>query len=292
MPQGVGSTAVYLNVSGLKKLGVTEPDGTWTWDSFAELATAISKDAPKGVYGATDVWAPGGGAAGTFEVYVRQRGKNLYTNSGKLGFSKDDLSEWLDFWDKLRKSGAVTPPQLTAGANSSDGTSPLVTGSAMMYFSFTGILVGLQDLTPNQLTSQLMPNGPAGSKPGQALVSDGPLAVYSKTQDPEDAAKLLDFLINDPSLDELINTQNGVPINKRRRDVLKASATGAAKQDLAYMDAVSAHSTPLTIVPPLGSSEFASTTLQKAHEDVAFGRASIKDAVDTVFTSATQILNH
>jgi len=291
IPQGVGSTALYVNQTGVEGLGLAMPVGTeWTWEDFADLATEISAATPDGVYGATDVWAPGEGGPAAFEVFARQRGESLYTESGELGFEKETLADWLGFWQDLRDRGAVTPPELTAGANSSDGTSPLITGSAMMYFSFTGILVGLQELTQDELAPLLFPNGGAGSVPGQYLEADGPVAVYAKTGDPEGATKLLDFLVNSPELDELIGTVNGVPISSRRRELLRANAQGAEAKDLEYVDEVSAHSTALTIVPPLGAPEFESVTLQRAHEDVAFGRADIPTAVDTVFSEASRLL--
>ena len=36
------------------------PKADWTWDEYAEKAKAISKVAPKGLYGSADIWAPTG----------------------------------------------------------------------------------------------------------------------------------------------------------------------------------------------------------------------------------------
>jgi multiple sugar transport system substrate-binding protein len=290
VPQGVGSTCLYVNKTVLEKFGGAMPDGTkWTWDDFATLANEIAKNAPDGVYGAADVWATGGRPAG-FMVFVRQRGKELYTPEGKLGFAKEDLSDWLGFWETLRASGAVTPPDITAGAKSADGTNTLITGQAPMYVSWTGLLSGLQDLTQDDLWPALMPNGPAGSRPGQNLESDGPIAVYGKTQYPEDAVDLVNFIINSPDLDELLGTVNGVPISARRNKVLRELATGAAQKDFDYVRAVSAHSTPLGVVAPTGSAELETSVLQRVHEDVAFKRQSIKDGVDFFFSEADRLL--
>lgn len=289
VPQGVGSTAMFFNKTKFNAAGVEMPKAGWTWDDFAELAGAISKATP-GVFGATDVWAPGEGVSGAFTVFVRQRGKELYSQDGKLGIKKVDLTDWLAFWDKLRKSGAVTPPDITAGANATDGTSTLITGQAAMYFSYTGILSGLQDLTKDELYEDLLPDGPAGSRPGQNLESDGPLAISATTKYPDDAIALLDFLVNSPECDDLIGTTNGVPISARRRAALRPNATGPEQIDFDYIDRVSAHSTPLGVVPPAGSDELENTVLQRVHEDVAFGRQSIDDAASTFFSEADRLL--
>jgi multiple sugar transport system substrate-binding protein len=160
-----------------------------------------------------------------------------------------------------------------------------------MYFSYTGILVGLQELTTDTLVPVLFPNGPAGSRPGQNLEADGPLAVSAATKHPEEAVALLDFLINSPETDELIGTANGVPISARRRQALRPNASGPEQLDFAYIDAVSAHSTPLTIVPPSGAGELESSVLQRVHEDVAFERQTIEQAVDFFFEEADRLLS-
>lgn len=291
VPQGVGSTAVYLNKTIFDSAGASLPEGTsWTWDDFAALAKAISDGTPEGVYGATDVWAPGEGAPAAFQVFVRQRGKELYKEDGQLGIERADLAEWLSFWQTLRANGAVTPPDITAGANASDGTSTLVTGQAAMFFTFTGILVGLQELTPDELVPSLFPNGAEGSRPGQNLEADGPLAVSAATKHVDEAVALVDFLINDPQADELIGTANGVPISARRRAALRPNATGAEQLDFDYIDQVSAHSTPLEVVPPAGANELENSVLQRVHEDVAFERQTIDEGVETFFSEADRLL--
>jgi multiple sugar transport system substrate-binding protein len=291
VPQGVGSTALYINKTMLEEFGGALPAAGWTWDDFAVLARTISDNSPEGVYGATDVWAPGEGAPAAFQVFVRQRGKELYTEDGQLGIERSDLADWLAFWADLRANGAATPPDITAGANASDGTSTLITRQAAMFFSFTGILVGLQELTTDQLVPHLFPDGPAGSRPGQNLEADGPLAVSAQTRYPDEAVALLNFLINDPQVDELIGTANGVPISARRRAALRPMASGAEQLDFDYIDQVSAHSTPLGIVPPAGANELENSVLQRVHEDVAFERQTIDEGVETFFSEATRLLS-
>ncbi len=290
IPQGVGTTALYINKTQLEELGGEIPDNEWTWDDFATLAKELAKNAPEGVYGTTDVWATGGRPSG-FRVFIRQRGKELYTEDGQLGYEKADVIEWLNFWKDLRDAGAVTPPDVTAGAKSSDGTSSLVTRQAPMYFSWTGILVGLQELTSDELVPQLLPNGPAGSRLGQSLEADGPVAISANTANPDAAVAFLNFLINNPACDELLGTVNGVPISARRNAVLRELASGAAQRDFDYIREASAHSTPLTVIQPEGALEVETGLLHRLHEDVAFGRQSIEEGVNYFFDEAGRILS-
>ena len=49
----------------------------------------------------------------------------IITADGKLAFGKNELTEWLTFWDELRKAGAVPPAEVTALENGFE-TSPIV----------------------------------------------------------------------------------------------------------------------------------------------------------------------
>ena len=39
-----------------------------------------------------------GGYEPAFESWLRQRGKALYTEDGKLGFDEKDVADWFAFW--------------------------------------------------------------------------------------------------------------------------------------------------------------------------------------------------
>ena len=294
VPQGLGAIAIYVNATMLEKVHASFPvQDTWTWDDFATLTTALSKESPKGVYGCVDVWAPGvagNSIGGPLEVFVRQRGREMFTPDAQYEFTREDLSDWFAMWAQLRKVGAVTPPDITAAVDDSPDASVLISRKGYMNFDYTGVLDGLQAATPDELNLGLLPNGPAGSRPGQFVGAKNPLAVPKSSKNLAEAVELINYLVNSPTLDLDFGTENGVPSNERRTAVVSKHATGSTIRDLAYINAVDNHQTPFPGPLTLGSAEWWSTVMQNAHEEVAFGRETIAEAVDTVFSPASRTI--
>ncbi|MBO0794314.1 MAG: extracellular solute-binding protein, partial [Ktedonobacteraceae bacterium] len=107
VPMGGNFLAIYYDQDMLEKAGVPLPPQhpNWTWDGFADYALKISKALGPNVYGTEDASANMQG----LETLVRQRGKELYTPDGKLGYTEQDALDWFNYWDRMRKTGACAP---------------------------------------------------------------------------------------------------------------------------------------------------------------------------------------
>ena len=105
LPFGIFTPVIRYNETVAKADGVTVPsEGPgWTWDGLAELLVAYSKNNPGKRKGTP--YAPDHDL--TFEAWLRQRGEQLWTEDGQVGFTVDGLGSWLDWWEKLRKAGGA-----------------------------------------------------------------------------------------------------------------------------------------------------------------------------------------
>src|SRR5262245_14949936 len=85
--RGVNSTAMFYNQTLFQRLNIRPPDHTTTWAQFREIATNVARAVNRrGFWGTAD-------AASTeplLESWVRQRGRQLYTPEGRVGFTRDD----------------------------------------------------------------------------------------------------------------------------------------------------------------------------------------------------------
>ena len=105
---GLNSTAMMFDQGLIAQLGLKPPIHDMTWAQVGELALEITKAAKRpGFFGLFD----GGRYEPALEVWLRQRGKALYTDDGKLGFDGNDIGEWLGFWHDLRKKARSPPPR-------------------------------------------------------------------------------------------------------------------------------------------------------------------------------------
>jgi multiple sugar transport system substrate-binding protein len=276
---GDNSPLVVYDVGRLEEAGV-EPPESWTWDDLAEVASQISEASGEGFYGTEDP----GGQEPVFEVFAIQKGQSLYEN-GQLGFDEATLAEWLTYWDDLRNSGACAPGDVQATDTGDLNTTLLIQGKAAMDFAFSNQYTGLSELTDRELDFATEPDGPAGQyiKPSQLL------SGYSRTEYPEEVARVIDFFLNDKAANKILGTERGVSGNSEIREMLLQEVPESEKQVFDYLQLVSEEGAPLPPPPPPGAAEIAEIVL-RTNEDVAFGRVSVDEAVRKFFADANSAL--
>src|SRR5205823_2608055 len=94
-----------------------------------------------GVYGTDD----GSTGIAILEIFIRQRGKELYTNDGQRGFSKQDILDWFSYWSELRKTGACASPVLDVEYNGfTPAQTTLVAGKTAIGFSTSNQIKAFQ----------------------------------------------------------------------------------------------------------------------------------------------------
>jgi multiple sugar transport system substrate-binding protein len=170
VPSGTGGVLVTYDTTVLKGAGITLPNAGWTWDDLATYAAKVTKTLGGKIDGVSD---GGGDDVGAFQVFLRQRRKDLFTDAGQLGYTGADLEEWLTYWDGLRKRHAAAPGEVTSAAHNDSTKNPLITGQAAMTFG-SGLEISLPPLTSHELDFLPVPSGGPGSAEG-AYLSGGVL---------------------------------------------------------------------------------------------------------------------
>jgi multiple sugar transport system substrate-binding protein len=284
---GVNAYATLYDTKVLDETGVEIPDAGWTWEDLAEFADAVSQAKGKGFYGTEDV----GGRLPLLNAFVLGRGKQVFGEGGGLAFAEEDLADWLTYWYDLRKSGAAPPGQVTAESQEVD-QSLIVKGKSPLTFQGSGGFAAYQALTENELELHALPNGPSGS--GSFLSGTGVmLSGYSRAEEPEEAAAVVDFLINDPEAIRAIGTINGIPPSSKGRDALSGQLTPTDQKILDLVEFLRPRSSPKSVYDtqaPQGAAEV-NVLLGRTNEEVAFGRAKIDEAVDSFFSEAERALS-
>jgi multiple sugar transport system substrate-binding protein len=281
---GLNSKAMVYDTAMFEKAGVKALDPAWTWDDFARIAGEISKINPGKYWGSGDNsrWEQG------FEHWLNQRGKLLYTAEGKAAFTRDDVAAWFDLWDKLRKSGAVAPAEIGATNTGSIDQYEVSRGTAAMSFANSNQIVAFQGINKSKLAISVFPNE-KGSKSGHYIKPSMMMSVSSKSKAPEDAAKVIQFLVNDPEGVKVLGIERGVPPSSTAQALLTPELDDLGKMQVAYVAAVTKVAVPLPPPPPKGAGEI-EKLLQRVADSVAFGRTSIKDGAQQFFTEAESIL--
>lgn len=279
---GNSSSSIIYNADLFKRVGVTPPADNWTWDQFADKAIELKKAVNR-----DDFWAIEGPGEGNFGQMLRSKGKDLYTPDGKLGYTKEDMIEFMQFWEKLRQAGAIPPAATQAELGGKEfEQSMFAKGMAGMTFKATNQLKIFQQKSQDQLEITRVPTLPGGK--GGETVEGAYMSIYSKSKHPKEAALLINYFINDPEAAKIFKAEHGPVGSKKMNEVLKPMLDPSSIKVIDFMDKVAPH-LQIASTPPIGGNEI-SKQFKSAIEVVAFGKNPIEKAVDDYFAEAAKTL--
>ena len=278
---GVNAVGFQYNPALAEEHGIEIPED-WTWDDYKEIS---QKAVDAGIYFDTgmqpDVF---------FNYYLRQNGKRLYAEDGSgLGYDDDQL--FVDFFSMLQgqveKEATPTPDYLAQLAGPEDD--PVVKGEGIGIFQWSNQFVGLEQTSGLEFKMIPMP-GPN--------VADGlflkPSMFWSVSENSavkEEAAKFIDFFINDVEANKLILGERGVPVSSEVKEALLDEVSESQAKVFEYIAWVEENSTPMGAPDPAQAGEIIDL-LTNLSEQVSYGQTTPEDASTHFRQQAESILGN
>jgi multiple sugar transport system substrate-binding protein len=278
VPQGRGTETVVYDVQAWRSSGVPLPGRAWTWDQWADAMRALARKTGKP--GGTDP----GQSEDAFEVWLRGQGKALYTKDRGLGFTAADLTRWWTFTDRLRREGAVSPAEQTTQLDGSVENTPLGRGKAASDANWDAPASGYGALVKSGVALAPMPSGADGT-PGQYFKPSMFLGIGAHTGHPEQAAQLIDFLVNDPDAAKILGATRGIPVNETIRKATGPRLTGFDKTVAGFQASLEGSLKDPPQAPPSGDNAL-QTTFQRDYDQVSYERMSPRKAAENYVTEA------
>ena len=291
LPWGLACGCFFADTKVFADAKVDIPAYGWTWDDYARTARALSGG---GRYGSADIWAPAGTRSlRPFEYFLRQRSLVVFKEDGKLGFGAPHLTEWLTFWDELRQAGAVPPPEVTALENGFE-TSPIIAGRSALYPVNSSIASSLQGLAKNPLVTLPFPNGVGstalpGPRVGQFVDSSIQVSLNAATRFKPQAVAFLNALINDPALAHIQLMSRGVPLSASMAALVTPEISPVEQAMTRTVGWVADHAVGTVIAWPKTGTPLIDL-IQRTHQKVAFGQATVTQAASQFMDEAGQIV--
>lgn len=284
LPSALNMFAMLYNTTLIGKAGATPPSPDATWQQFADWCVTLSKSLPKGTWAVDDF----SGAINAFEGWVHSLGMELYTADGKLGYPKQTVLDWFNYWNDLRKAGGVVPADVSAAASNanSQSASTLATGKAAAFMTHSNFLEQYQPLTKDAL---VMGPYPKGKRPAIYPKVSQLWCVSVKSKFPSQAVQFLDFSINDPEAQKALGVERGAPPVLKARTLVAPLLTPEQKAELDYVAKFSKGTTPRTTLDPAGALDVTNALMQ-AGQSIGLGGSSVQAATDKFWQAANQAL--
>jgi multiple sugar transport system substrate-binding protein len=270
---------MIANPAALEKAKKELPDDTsWTWDQWVDLAKEISSTGG-GVTGAEYNFNPA-----FLQIYAAQRGEKFY-DGNKIGMSADTIKSWWAIHQKLIETkgspdaaksaeiGATGPEQSLLGTS---------TGAMGMWWS--NQLNALAKSSGQEMTLLRMPKTEGATTGGMFLQPAMFYTASAKSEHPAEAAKLIDFLVNDPDAAATLLSDRGLPTNAKVLAAVKDKLPEVDQKTLTFIDEVKGELSPIQ-APPKGALEM-EDILKRNSEEVMFGRATPDDAAQKFLSEA------
>ncbi len=283
---GVNSSSVFFDAAAWEKAGVKAPSAGQSWEEFAKNAAEFGKNKPKPGYYAT---ADASGVEPSFENWLRQQNKALFSEDGGLGYDAKDAGDWFAMWADMRKAGACVPADIQALDQLNIESNALTTGKAATAFAHSNQFVGYQAVNKAKLSITSYPKVSKDSPSGHYLKPSMLMSVAKGSAGVEAAAEFINFLVAVPEGVDILGVERGVPASESMRNQLSPKLNDVSKAMVDYIAEVTPGVGPLPPSPPPGAGEFA-FVLKRTSEEVAFGRMTPEEGGKRLVTEAETVI--
>lgn len=271
----------------LAQAGVKTPSLDWTWDDYIAAIKQIKEKT--GIYG--DSQFPTSILEG-YQMYLRQNGQKSLFNKDRnaITYNKTDL--WTNIFTlqkQMLDGGYVTPLDQSVTMQSIEQTG-VATGKA----AFLGVVNSNQAVAAakargKELALTSFPHMKGEKQPGTFIGPTMYLSISKTSAHQTEAAKLVNFVLNDPDANKLTFEEKGVPASAAVRKAVEPTLTETGKRVSEYVATVAKTAPEFDNVYPTNYSQI-NDLYNKSVQDMMFGRTSIASAGTQFNTQAEQIL--
>jgi multiple sugar transport system substrate-binding protein len=189
---GANSMTMIYDPAMFAEAGVEPFEPGYTWDDFITAARQLKENLGEDTY--VSVFDGAGG----FLHYLRQHDLTMYSEDG-TGLGYDDDQYFIDFfskWQELKDEGVAPGPEIKADIDGLEDELIVHERSPLFAQVWSNQIVALQNAAGREVEMTLLPHLEGGTQ-GQFLKPSMFFSVTTQSDQPEEAARFIDFITND-----------------------------------------------------------------------------------------------
>lgn len=286
---GINAPMLAYNKTVLDKAGITVRDNM-NMDEFISLCREVyEKTGYKTnlAYNNDDNY---------IEYYLRAKDVVMFDN-GKMGGTAQDYVDFFRLYEDGMAQGWMIDPSVfaerTVGAMEQDcmiyGSSPEnMSWCALVY---TNNMSALQSAAPEGMEIGISTWPSLDAKKSNYLKPSQFFSITTDSQNPEEAAKVIDFLTNSVECNNILLAERGIPLSTTVVEAVSPNLDEANQRVIEYINnTVTPNSSPVNPPAGDGASEV-NDLLNQLEERVCYGQMSAEEAGEQFFTQGTSILS-
>lgn len=287
VPVGTTGGVFYLNKTTYDSFGVDIPE---TWDDYF----AAAKQFDDGYY-PLDLDIKNNRVWMLIVSWLQQEyGKPLITeDNSKVGFTVEEIASGFEFYAKLVEAGVVPSVEERAG----QGNVELFEMPAYIDGRYAGVYEWTSSASkyaaPLEETNQelVLANFPTSENALTSGIISKPSLLWGiskNTKHPEEAALLLDFLLNDKEAASIMGLERGIPSSKEALEVLDED--GLLESGLEVDGTTFVKENVDIPTSPYYEDANLQSTYRQISESFGYGRISAEEAAKQIFDAITNKL--
>ncbi|HET8984566.1 MAG TPA: extracellular solute-binding protein [Trueperaceae bacterium] len=284
LPTGGNARGLLINLDLFEQAGVPVPnDSTWTWEEFVDIAGQLSANLPDGVYGVD--WR-----LDIKEEFAAQRGPEMFLRGGGIGVTAETMADLFQIpLDLMANGGMPSAEQTVELLNTQAERTYFGQGKAAMIFAYSNNVQEFANLLGQRVNIIKIPGESQYASPGLQVLPSQYFTVYARSAHPEEAAMLVNWLLNEPEAAKIILGNRGLSFNPAIAEVISPFLGEFEAQSAQYLARVSNEGRAALYVPTSGKGEVDDVT-NLLHEQVLFGLTSPQDAGEEYVRLASAII--
>lgn len=184
--------------------------------------------------------------------FARQRGQTLFVEGTGIGIDEQTYVDFYTLKKNWMKDGLIPPIDVAASIKSPDQTMLATHNSAVAIIPSNQLPI-VSTAAGKEL--KLIPLPGPNTEKAAHLSPGAHFVISANSQNKEEAAKFINYLINDVDANKVLNAERGMPVASKVREGIKDGLTPEMQQAASYSDYLSQASTPANPPAPTGATE-------------------------------------
>ncbi|MFE6386850.1 ABC transporter substrate-binding protein [Nocardiopsis dassonvillei] len=278
---GVNAYSIHADPEAFAAAGVEMPDDdSWTWADYVEIAGQISEGTGGEIAGAQSMSYNEAG----FQVFARQHGEALYNEDGSLGFSQETLEAWYEITQDLLENGgqpsAARSVEIQAGGIDQ---SVVATGEGAMAHFWSNQLGNVVEASGREIQLLRYPGETEFDRTGLFFKPAMFYSISAGSEHPAEAARFVDYMLNDPAASELLLADLGLPANTEVREAILDDLPESDARMAEFMSEIEGTIVDGNPPAPIGAGQVVDIS-SRVSDGLAFGDLTPAEAAEQFMT--------
>ena len=268
--------AIIYDPEILAAAGVEVPEFGYTWDDFEAMCQKIHDEL--GIYGTGDIETENI----LYNYYPRQFGEHFFADDEDgVGVSEEVFADYMAMKLNLQEKGLMpTVAEIAQEMGVEDH--PIVHGKAAFAWKWAPNLSTLESAAGKPLG--LLPLPGPNAADAQFVKAGMHFSIAESSAVKEEAAKFIDWFINDIEANKIINADRGIPASAEVRAQMIPLLGETQQKVFDFVDFVSENSSPQDSFLPENVNDI-TEKVSETEELIMFSQLSVEEATLEFFKS-------